>query len=68
VYITTASKRNMLLVPVLALLPRAGGGYQVRPAGGGYVPVTPGLFDEVTGTVEVAGNLTPGQLVQVPAS
>jgi hypothetical protein len=68
VYITTASKRNVLLVPVLALLPRAGGGYQVRPAGGGYVPVTPGLFDEVTGTVEVAGNLTPGQLVQVPAS
>jgi hypothetical protein len=68
VYITTASKQNVLLVPVLALLPRAGGGYQVRLAGGGYVTVTPGLFDEVTGTVEVDGNLTPGQLVQVPAS
>lgn len=67
VYVTTASKQNVLLVPVLALLPRAGGGYQVRLAGGGYVPVTPGLFDEVTGTVEVDGNLTPGQLVQVPA-
>jgi peptidoglycan hydrolase-like protein with peptidoglycan-binding domain len=68
VYVTTASKQDVLLVPVLALLPRAGGGYQVRLAGGGYMPVTPGLFDEVTGTVEVTGDLTPGQLVQVPAS
>jgi hypothetical protein len=68
VYLTTASNQDVLLVPVLALLPRAGGGYQVRLAGGGYVAVTPGLFDEVTGTVEVDGNLTPGQLVQVPAS
>jgi peptidoglycan hydrolase-like protein with peptidoglycan-binding domain len=68
VYVTTASKQNVLLIPVLALLPRAGGGYQVRLAGGGNAAVTPGLFDEVTGTVEVEGNLTPGQLVQVPAS
>jgi len=68
VFITTASKQDVLLVPVLALLPRAGGGYQVRLAGGGYVPVTPGLFDEVTETVEVAGDLTAGELVQVPAS
>ena len=45
-----------------------GGGYQVRLAGGAYVPVTPGLFDEVTGTVEVDGNLTAGQLVEVPAT
>jgi Putative peptidoglycan binding domain len=67
VYITTASKRDVLLVPVLALLPRTGGGYQVRLAAGGFVAVTPGLFDEVTGTVEVDGNLTAGQLVQVPA-
>jgi hypothetical protein len=68
VYVTTASKQDVLLVPVLALLPRSGGGYQVRLAGGGYVAVTPGLFDEVTGTVEVDGDLTAGQLVQVPAS
>ena len=68
VYITTASRKNVLLVPVLALLPRDGGGYQVRLAAGGYVAVKPGLFDEVTGTVEVDGNLTSGQLVQVPAS
>jgi len=68
VYVTTASKQDVLLVPVLALLPRTGGGYQVRLSGGGYVTVTPGLFDEVDGTVEVDGNLTAGQLVQVPAS
>jgi peptidoglycan hydrolase-like protein with peptidoglycan-binding domain len=70
VYITTASKADVLLVPVLALLPRAGGGYQVRlaAAGGRAVPVTPGLFDEVTGTVEVSGDLAAGDLVEVPAS
>lgn len=67
VYITTASKQDVLLVPVLALLPRVGGGYQVRLSGGGYVAVTPGLFDEVTGTVEVDGNLGAGQQVEVPA-
>jgi hypothetical protein len=67
-YITAASKPDVLLVPLVALLPRAGGGYQVRLAGGGYVAVTPGLFDEVTARVEVDGDLTPGQLVQVPAS
>jgi hypothetical protein len=53
---------------VLALLPRAGGGYQVRLAGGRGVAVTPGLFDEVTGTVEVTGDLAAGELVEVPAS
>ena len=68
VYLTTASRTGVLLVPILALLPRSGGGYQVRLASGGFVPVTPGLFDDVTGTVEVDGNLTPGQLVEVPAS
>ncbi len=68
VLVTTADKHDVLLVPVVALLPRPGGGYQVRLSTGGYVPVTPGLFDEVTGSVEVTGELTQGQLVQVPAS
>jgi hypothetical protein len=68
VLVTTASKKDVLLVPVEALLPRAGGGYQVRLRDGGYVEVTPGLFDELTGSVEVAGNLSAGQQVQVPAS
>lgn len=68
VAITTASHQNVLLVPVVALLARPGGGYQVRLAEGGFVEVKPGLFDEVAGTVEVTGELTVGQLVQVPAS
>ena len=66
VYVTTATRNNVLLVPVVALLPRPGGGYQVRLASGGYVQVQPGLFDSRNGTVEVTGSLTEGQLVQVP--
>jgi peptidoglycan hydrolase-like protein with peptidoglycan-binding domain len=65
--ITTASHRNVLLVPVVALLPAPGGGYQVRLASGERVRVRPGLFDSTAGTVEVRGELTVGQLVQVPA-
>jgi HlyD family secretion protein/Putative peptidoglycan binding domain len=65
--ITTASHRNVLLVPVVALLPAPGDGYQVRLASGERVRVRPGLFDSTAGTVEVRGELTVGQLVQVPA-
>jgi hypothetical protein len=58
----------VLLVPVAALLARPGGGYQVRLESDQYVPVEPGLFDSVSGTVEVTGALTAGQHVKVPAS
>lgn len=68
VLLTAASKPNVLQVPVVALLPRVGGGYQVRLADGTFVEVRPGLFDEVSGKIEVTGNLTAGQLVRVPAS
>jgi hypothetical protein len=68
VLLTAASKPNVLKVPIVALLPRAGGGYQVRLADGTFVEVKPGLFDEVSGQVEVTGNLTVGQLVRVPVS
>jgi peptidoglycan hydrolase-like protein with peptidoglycan-binding domain len=67
VAITTRAKQNVLLVPVTALLAKPGGGYQVRLDSGGYVTVTPGLFDSTNGTVEVTGSLTAGQKVQVPA-
>jgi peptidoglycan hydrolase-like protein with peptidoglycan-binding domain len=67
VAITTRAKQNVLLVPVTALLAKPGGGYQVRLESGGYQTVTPGLFDSTNGTVEVSGQLTVGQLVQVPA-
>lgn len=71
VYITTAAARSVLAVPVTALLARPGG-YVVEVAGPGatrrYVPVTPGIFDDNSGLVEVSGALTPGQRVVVASS
>jgi hypothetical protein len=66
--ITTATRRNVLLVPVTSLLARSGGGYQVRLADGRFVEVEPGLFDESAGTVEVTGSLQPGDQVEVPST
>jgi hypothetical protein len=78
VNITTATARSALVVPVAALLAQvqgdgeAGGGYAVEVAGAGdarhLVPVTPGIFDDADGMVEVSGALTPGQRVVVPAT
>jgi peptidoglycan hydrolase-like protein with peptidoglycan-binding domain len=67
VAIASARHADVLLVPVSALLARPGGGYQVRLAGGGFVPVQPSLFDDGTGLVEVTG-VQLGQQVEVPAS
>ncbi|SCL34716.1 Putative peptidoglycan binding domain-containing protein [Micromonospora rhizosphaerae] len=67
VAITTGTRRDVLLIPIAALLARPGGGYQVRLAGGGAVPVEPGRFDESTGQVEIVRGLTAGQTVEVPA-
>ncbi|MEU2167846.1 peptidoglycan-binding protein [Micromonospora chersina] len=66
--IVTGTRRNVLLVPIAALLARPGGGYQVRLASGAAVPVEPGSFDESTGQVEIVRGLTAGQTVEVPAS
>ena len=72
VNLTTASVSNALVVPVGALLAQAPGGYAVEIAGPGntrrYVPVTTGIFDDAYGLVQVAGALTPGQRVVVPAT
>jgi multidrug efflux pump subunit AcrA (membrane-fusion protein) len=72
VNITTASVKNVLAVPVGALLARSPGGYVVEVAGPGntrrYVPVTPGTFDDTSGLVQVTGALSPGQRVVVSAS
>lgn len=72
VYITTATAKNALVVPVGALLAQASGGYAVEVAGAvgtrRLVPVTPGIFDDADGLVQVTGALTPGEHVVVPAS
>jgi hypothetical protein len=71
VNITTATARDVLAVPVTALLARPGG-YDIEVTGRAntrrYVPVTPGIFDDDTGMVQVTGNLTPGQRVVVASS
>jgi hypothetical protein len=73
VYITTATARDVLAVPVTALLARSPGGYVVEVAGPGstrlYVPVTAGpVFDDKLGLVQVTGALRPGLHVVVASS
>jgi hypothetical protein len=73
VSITTATVRNVLAVPVNALVALAGGGYaveEVEPTGvHQLVGVSVGLFDDAAGMVQVSGNgLAAGQRVVVPAS
>jgi len=72
VRVTTGSAHNALVVPVAALLARAGGGYSVEVAGGNgrhhLVRVTVGIFDDAAGEVQVSGTgLAAGQRVVVPA-
>lgn len=66
--IVTGTRRDVLLIPIAALLARPGGGYQVRLAGGAAVQVEPGSFDESTGQVEIVRGLTASQTVEVPAT
>jgi peptidoglycan hydrolase-like protein with peptidoglycan-binding domain len=73
VLITTAGVRSALVVPVNALVALAGGGYAVEEVTGSgaheLVPVTPGLFDDQAGLVQLTGSgLAAGQRVVVPAS
>ncbi|MDE3023970.1 MAG: HlyD family secretion protein [Acidobacteriota bacterium] len=72
VSITTATVRNVLAVPVNALLALASGGYaleEVESTGAHQlVGVSVGLFDDAAGMVEVSGpSLAAGQRVVVPA-
>jgi hypothetical protein len=73
VYVTTATARDVLAVPVTALQARSPRMYVVEVAGRGgsrqYIPVTVGpVFDDSTGMVQVSGALTPGQRVVVASS
>lgn len=72
VTITHRTVRHVLAVSVTALMARAGGGYAVEVVNGDrtahrLVPVTPGLFDDVAGMVQVSGSgLSAGEHVVVP--
>lgn len=73
VSITTATVRNVLAVPVEALVALAGGGYAVEEVESSgvhqLVGVSVGLFDDAAGMVQVSGNgLAAGQRVVVPSS
>jgi hypothetical protein len=72
VNIATGTARGALVVPVTALVARPAGRYAVEVAGRGssrrWVPVTPGIFDDASGLVQVTGALTPGERVVVAAS
>jgi hypothetical protein len=73
VSIISDTAKDVLSVPVNALLALAGGGYAVEvvQAGGAHrlIPVKTGLFDDSAGTVEVTGDgLAVGQNIVVPAS
>jgi hypothetical protein len=73
VSIVSETVKDVLSVPVNALLALAGGGYAVEvvDAGGAHrlIAVTTGLFDDSAGKVEVTGDgLAAGQNVVVPAS
>jgi peptidoglycan hydrolase-like protein with peptidoglycan-binding domain len=68
---TTELHPHVLAVPILALLARPGGAYEVVVVASGgvrrHLPVRPGLFDETAGIVEVSGaGLAEGQRVEVP--
>ena len=65
VAITQQLDRNVLAVPVTALLALPGGGYAVRlgTLSRRLIPVATGLFDDAAGLVEVAG---PGLAAGLP--
>jgi Putative peptidoglycan binding domain len=69
---TTASAANALAVPVDALVAQSNGSYQVEVANGRaghWITVTPGVFDDAKGLVQVTGSgLSAGEHVVVPVS
>jgi hypothetical protein len=71
--IVSDSVKDVLSVPVTALLALAGGGYAVEVVDSAgthtLIPVKTGLFDDSEGRVEVSGaGLAEGQNVVVPAT
>ena len=71
VEITTGGVEGALSVPVTAIVGRSGGGFAVEVVRNGgrrdLVAVELGLFDDVAGRVQVAGDLHEGDRVVVPS-
>lgn len=61
----SAERKNVLVVPVAALVALSEGGYGVELAEGGYVGVEPGLYAD--GLVEITGDLDEGTRIRVPS-
>lgn len=59
------TRRNVLVVPVTALVALAEGGFAVRREGGALAAVEPGLYAD--GFVEIASGLAEGDKVEVPS-
>jgi hypothetical protein len=71
VAVTDRTVHNVLAIPVTALLALSAGGYAVEVVAGAHhlVRVTPGLFDDAAGVVQVSGpGLAAGQRVVVPGN
>jgi Putative peptidoglycan binding domain len=72
VALTTGSVSGALAVPVTALVAQSNGGYAIEVVIGRsdrWIDVTPGIFDDAAGLVQVTGpGLAAGQRVVVPAS
>jgi multidrug efflux pump subunit AcrA (membrane-fusion protein) len=73
VSITNGSAKNVLIVPIDALLALASGGYALEVIGPKGVhslePVTLGLFDDANEQVQVSGSgVVAGQRIVIPAS
>jgi hypothetical protein len=66
VELTRERRRQVLTVPVTALVALAEGGFAVRREGGELVAVETGLYSD--GYVEVTEGLAEGDVVEVPAS
>ena len=68
--ITTAAVKHALIVPIDALLALSGGGYAVETVNAQgvhkLVAVSLGTFDDAAGTVQVTGDLRPGERIVVP--
>ena len=70
VEITSAQVKHALIVPIDSLLALSGGGYAVETVNATgvhkLVAVTLGTFDDAAGTVQVTGDVVPGERIVVP--